>query len=130
MLISEIWRRLKEAFTITVVTSIACSLPDMGRCTSSPCLWDTNEFGMHSVLNKQTPLREAVDTDAEMFKSQYEREVQCVFSRVQHHWHSTDKDGNDVPKIKLRRTRIYLLVIVRTTIYTAINDLNQLVICC
>ena len=56
----------------------------------------------HSVVLAS---QDAVEEDARGFKSQYESEVQRVLSRVQHHWHNTDEDGNDVPMkyCRLRR---------------------------
>ena len=38
-----------------------------------------------------------VYAEAIEFKRKYERDVQFVFSRVQHHWHNKGKDGSRVP---------------------------------
>ncbi len=63
---------------------------DSGKSEHAPCLWTRdNDNAFPTVADPQA--------EAQTFKLQYEREVQRVFSRVQHHWHGKDKQGNDVP---------------------------------
>ena len=39
----------------------------------------------------------AVEKEAAEFKERFETDVQFIFSRVQHHWHTRDAKGNRVP---------------------------------
>ena len=65
-------------------------MSDSGKSEHAPCLWTRdNDNAFPTVADPQA--------EAQTFKLQYEREVQRVFSRVQHHWHGKDKQGNDVP---------------------------------
>ena len=69
-------------------------LSDMGSSSAAPFMWQTDD---PAESNSLQPGRQEVEQDACNFKLHYEREVQRTFSRVQHHWHNTDKDGRDVP---------------------------------
>ena len=57
-------------------------------------------------------LHEVILAEAALFKKRYEKDVQFIFSHVQHHWHGLDKDNNRVPlkycrlKQKVRKTAV------------------------
>ena len=73
---------------------------DMAKSANAPCVWKSSSGAAHARHHTQTGTsdeEESAMADAAAFKAQYEREVQRIFSRVQHHWHDTDKDGRDVP---------------------------------
>ena len=74
-------------------------LQAMGKSFNLPPLWGSPSDAVHDESQERT--RSLLETDAiadaNAFKTQYEREVQRVFSRVQHHWHQTDRDGRDAP---------------------------------
>ena len=74
---------------------------------NAPFLWASEQRPEQHVAGETTShfalgaaKRSAEDhavADAMAFRRQYEREVQRVFSRVQHHWHQEDKDGQNLP---------------------------------
>ena len=70
------------------ISMLGLQMTDSGRSARAPFLWapDTDAFK-----------KAVADAEAKMYKDEYEREVQRAFSRVQHHWHSTDQNGKDVP---------------------------------
>jgi len=77
------------------ILMLGLRLNDMGRSCSAPFLWSAQQCdNMDKPTESQ--LIDAMD-DANNFKEKYDREVQRVFSRVQHHWHDTDKEGKDIP---------------------------------
>lgn len=57
-----------------------------------PSVWDSNVAMDDSLMQR-------VHQDAFHFKQQYEADVQFIFSRVQHHWHTKNKKGErEAPK--------------------------------
>jgi hypothetical protein len=52
------------------------------------------EHGEQPTLWSKPPTTDtAAYSEAVDYKKKYEADVQFIFSRVQHHWHDTDKDG-------------------------------------
>ena len=70
------------------ILMLGLQLPENGKSARAPFLWSGNNDVMKIIQAGE---------EAKMYKAEYEREVQRVFSRVQHHWHSKDEKGNDVP---------------------------------
>ena len=54
-----------------------------------PSLWRDNSANPRVLLE--------VEQEAANFKKKFQRDVQFIFSRVQHHWHARDERGNRVP---------------------------------
>ena len=51
-----------------------------------------------SRLAQEVPLQwDRARKEAEDFQSKYEKDVQFIFSHVQHHWHALDQSGKRVP---------------------------------
>ena len=87
------------------ILMLGLQIADSGRSARAPFLWASDT----------TPFETAVaDAAAKVYKAEYEREVQRVFSRVQHHWHTTDQKGNDVPMKYCRiRGKKHMVAIAR-----------------
>ena len=65
-----------------------------------PSLWFPTDADSDEVRNLY---RDALDREAEEFKQYHDKDVQFVFSRYQHHWHSWDE------RTKTRRPMKYCL---------------------
>ena len=79
--------------------------PDMARSSEAVFLWDAASRSPSAKIVSED-VQEAVE-EARLFQKQYEGEVQSVFSRVQHHWHLKNKEGERVPMkyCKMRSTK-------------------------
>ena len=53
--------------------------------------------GMHLRVSPDTGSAQTPYEDARLFREAYDADVQFIFSRVQHHWHLLNKDGQRVP---------------------------------
>ena len=68
-------------------------VPDMVSSADAVFLWQKGDSNISADGLKEQALLEA-----QKYREHHEREVQCVFSRVQHHWHLKDKrTGKRVP---------------------------------
>ena len=64
-------------------------MPSIYSVDKTAKLW---KFGGSSELFEN----EAVQTEGNKYRDQFQNQVQFVFSRVQHHWHALEK-GKRVP---------------------------------
>ena len=69
-------------------------LPDMGNSSNAVFMWHAAD-GCNT--DGAARLKDEALLEAERYRKQFEQEVQCVFSRVQHHWHLKDHKGERVP---------------------------------
>ena len=65
----------------------------MGCSKTAPYAWGEGKEGTNTNPIKNTDLEQ----EAKSYIRKFEREVQWVFSRVQHHWHSLNDKGERVP---------------------------------
>jgi hypothetical protein len=65
-------------------------LSDDASSASAPCLWEGHE-------GKEDCSVGDVYDEGKQYKQAFEKEVQYIFSRVQHHWHNKTDDGKRIP---------------------------------